>query len=329
DWMHSNALDYNPELDQIMISVPTFHEIWIIDHSTTTQQASGSTGGNAGRGGDLLYRWGNPAAYDRGTEEDQTLFYQHDVHWVDDFVDNTHPYYGQIAVFNNRVGADFSTVNIWRSSWDMYKGDYLMDEGVFLPNSFNLSLTHPTPQEMYSTGLSSFQQLPNGNFLICTGRFGYSFELTPDSEVVWEYKTPLLGGQPVSQGDTLEINNNLTFRITRYPLDFAGFSGQTLDPQGYIELNPDSTYCSVVLSNSEIQDDFKLNVFPNPTSGSMTIEWEKPGMTYFVIYDLLGRRVKAFTGMGGRKFCDFSMLDPGMYLLEIEGQAIEKIILQK
>ena len=82
DLLHTNAVAYNAELDQIVVSTPRFNEIWIIDHSTTTQQAAGSSGGRGGRGGDLLYRWGNPRTYGRGAETDQKLFSQHDVRWV-------------------------------------------------------------------------------------------------------------------------------------------------------------------------------------------------------------------------------------------------------
>ena len=63
DWIHSNGIDYNPELDQIVLSPSNFSEVWIIDHSTTRTEAAGSNGGNSGKGGDLLYRWGNPRAY--------------------------------------------------------------------------------------------------------------------------------------------------------------------------------------------------------------------------------------------------------------------------
>ena len=34
------------------------------------------TGGRFGKGGDLLYRWGNPQAYGAGTAADQRLFAQ-------------------------------------------------------------------------------------------------------------------------------------------------------------------------------------------------------------------------------------------------------------
>ncbi len=55
DWIHANAIDYHPELDQIAISSRHFNEIWIIDHSTTTAEAAGHSGGRWGKGGDILY----------------------------------------------------------------------------------------------------------------------------------------------------------------------------------------------------------------------------------------------------------------------------------
>ncbi|HIE94465.1 MAG TPA: hypothetical protein EYQ83_16980, partial [Acidobacteria bacterium] len=58
DWNHVNSIDYHAEFDQILLSSHNQNEVWIIDHSTTTVEAAGHTGGNSGKGGDLLYRWG-------------------------------------------------------------------------------------------------------------------------------------------------------------------------------------------------------------------------------------------------------------------------------
>ena len=97
EWLHINSIDYNENLDQIVLSTPYFDELWIIDHSTTSAQAQGNTGGNSGKGGQLLYRWGNPQTYERGSSSDKILDFQHDVQWIaDSLVDG-----GKIMIFNN------------------------------------------------------------------------------------------------------------------------------------------------------------------------------------------------------------------------------------
>src|SRR5262245_64845235 len=60
DWLHVNSVAYNADLDQIMLSVFEFSEIWVIDHGPKTSEAGSHEGGKYGKGGALLYRWGNP-----------------------------------------------------------------------------------------------------------------------------------------------------------------------------------------------------------------------------------------------------------------------------
>ena len=100
DWFHMNSVDYNEDLDQIIFSSRTFNEIYVIDHSTSTIEASSGSGGLAGKGGDILYRWGNPQVYHRGDHKDQRLFGQHDAHWIP----KGRPNAGKIMVFNNGSG---------------------------------------------------------------------------------------------------------------------------------------------------------------------------------------------------------------------------------
>ena len=323
DWHHGNALDYNAELDQIIVSIPYFDEVWIIDHSTSTAQAASSAGGFSNIGGDLMFRWGNPITYAAGDSSDQKLFFQHDSHWIDDFLDFSHPYYGRIAVFNNRFGGNYSTANVINPAWEMYDWNYLKDEntGQFLPDEVDLTLLHPDTFPLYSTGLSGVQFLPNGNVLLNAGRFGYAFEMTPDNEIVWEYVTPLRAGMAVSQGEMLSINNNLTFRMKRYPADFEGFDGKDLSSQGYIEMNPDTNYCALLTSVEQIMIDDAFNIYPNPADERITVEWDGMKYAQLELYSLQGQKLESMTASGGRLYLDTRQYQNGVYLVAIRTES--------
>ncbi len=326
DWMHTNALDYNAELDQIMISVPTFSELWIIDHSTTTAQAAGHFGGNSNHGGDLLYRFGNLAAYQKGDSTDQLLFYQHDTHWANEFLPDNHPLANHVVVFNNRLPG-YSAIEIFESTWNMYLVDYEHFNGSFPPYELDNTITHPDTFSFYSTGLSSAQILPNGNILACSGRQGYMVELNPENEIVWEYVTPLLRGNAVDQGTMLELNNNLTFRAFRYPPEYSAFDGRDLSAKGFIELSPNEEYCDELV-DTYTPEEFQVRAFPNPANQTVQLTWDNGKMADIRVYDVLGRIRISETGNGGMKYLYIGDLEPNLYFLEIKDVGVTKLMVE-
>lgn len=108
DGFHPNGLDYNPTLDQIVFSSHNQDELFVIDHSTTTAQAATSAGGNAGKGGDFLYRWGKPQNYNCTTDGNGiTLNVIHDARWVP-ATNSKWPNY--ISCYHNNGGAAVQAV---------------------------------------------------------------------------------------------------------------------------------------------------------------------------------------------------------------------------
>jgi hypothetical protein len=189
DWTHVNAVSYNAKFDQIMLSPREFNEVWIIDHSTTTAEAAGHTGGRYRKGGDLLYRWGNPQAYRAGSREDQRLFSQHDTHWIPEGL----PGAGNMLVFNNgggRPDGNYSSVDEVVLPVDA-DGNYIRATGApFGPTEPIWTYTAKVPSDFFAVFMSGAQRLLSGNTLICTGFSSEIFEVTPDKEVVWRFVVP-------------------------------------------------------------------------------------------------------------------------------------------
>lgn len=255
DFMHSNSVDYNEELDQILLSVAYFQELWVIDHSTTTEEARGHSGGKYGKGGDLLFRWGNPYAYKKGDESEHQLYFQHDANWANQEG-------SEITVFNNQKDDTHSAGCILKPLGDF--GFYDQDFNTYLPLDFENCYTHPDTTPAYSGNMSSFKILANGNFLFCVAQQGRILEMTGNDEIVWEYLLPLRNGYPVSQGDELDVADNVIFKANKYPTDYSAFLDRDLSPKGYIELSPNKLNdCNVPLSVNEGSSD-KANIYPNP-----------------------------------------------------------------
>ena len=250
DWLHCNAIDYNEELDQIVISSKTLSEFYIIDHSTTTAEAATHSSGNSGKGGDILYRWGNPEGYNNGTTADQKLFGQHDVHWIKDNLKDE----GKLMIFNNGQGRGYSSIDIVNPTTDI-NGNYILTNSVFGPSNADWTYTDPNPQNFYSSYISGAQRLPNGNTLICDGAHGTFFEIDSTETQVWKYINPVVNSSPLMQGDPIPVTSNgwenPTFRCTRYSPSYSAFYGRNLSPGNFIELNPLPSNCQMILSINE------------------------------------------------------------------------------
>lgn len=195
DWMHVNAVAYNADLDQLILSSPQFSEIWIIDHGTTTEEARGHTGGRWGKGGDLLYRWGNPRVYRNGTRLDQRLFFQHNIQWIPKGFRGD----GHLLVFNNGSGrqpVEYSSADEIDPPTDKAGAYIRREHAPFGPDSALWNYTAPNKSEFFSWFISGVQRLPNGNTLINSGAQGVVFEVTPDHEVVWRFANPFKNTPP-------------------------------------------------------------------------------------------------------------------------------------
>ncbi len=242
DWLHTNGIDYNPEMDQIVVSNRNIHELWVIDHSTTTAEAASHAGGYGGMGGDLLYRWGNPQAYDRGTPDDRQLFYQHDTNWVE----QGHPGAGNILLFNNgpsRPAGPYSSVDEIVPPLDGY--NYTIDGGPGAPYGPSAPLwiwTADPPGSFTSSFYSGAQRLPNGNTLAAAGAIGVFLEVTHEGEIVWRYINPAGSAGPLTQGEAVPAApdvpgyDNKVFKCRRYAPDHPGLAGRDLTPIGPIEV---------------------------------------------------------------------------------------------
>lgn len=171
DIMHANAIAYDLVNDVILMSVNSYSEVWVIDHSTTTEEAATHMGGNYGKGGDLIYRFGNPETY-KNPEGDR-LF--HNNHFPNLLKGENQ---GKLLIFSNGNDIEQSTV-------------YELE----LPATFDLkpnfnnepSITWSfTDPDLYSGKVSGAVILENDNILITEGDFGF-WEVTRDKEVVWKF----------------------------------------------------------------------------------------------------------------------------------------------
>ena len=272
DWLHCNALDYNPDLDQIVIN-SVQGEFYVIDHGNTflPNDLAGSLKLAASTTGDFLYRFGDPARYKQGdppsilqdwtasTTGNKQIGGSHDIQWIKPGL----PGAGHFLVFNNGQYLFERTPQSYIFEINAYLNTSKQDTGQYVnpPNagyyrwvSPDAQNTHKQPKQMsnqivwtysskdntsfFSHIGSSAQRLPNGNTLIGASTTGQMFEVTMGGEVVWEYINPVTrNGAFTVLPDNYPMTNSM-FRAYRYDTTHPALAGKTLTPKGAITSLP-------------------------------------------------------------------------------------------
>ena len=317
DWQHANSIDYNEDLDQIMLSVLFFDEIWVIDHNTTTEESKGSKG-------DLLFRWGNPQAYGKGSEEDQMLYGQHNAHWIEAGL----PDEGKILIFNNGVnrpdGVYSSVVKLDLGLHHVYPKD---ETNKFLPKDYYWEFMSETPTDFYSRFISGAHQLANGNVFITDGAHGTFFEIDPDKNEVWRYVNPITIFGVAEQGNIVTNpigeGTNVVFRATKYSPNYTGFTGKDMSAGLPIEINPDILFC--LKRDLLEEEDVTISIFPNPASNHITVT---NYIGTYEIYNMSGQLVTSDLLTEENAQIQLVGLSTGVYLLRLNNKEAKKIVIK-
>lgn len=261
-WLHINAHAYNADRDEIIVSLHGIDEFIVIKKST----------------GAIVYRWGNPMNYGRGTIADQKLFGQHDTHWLKAGL----PGAGHISVFNNgngRPGGNATTLEELVPPLDA-SGNYVIEDGKpFGPTESVWQYKGQVGEVFYAPFISGWSRQPNGNAVVCMGPVGTFLEVTMGGDLVWKYANPVGLNGVVMQGQT-PMNANV-FKISRIPLDHPAFVGRTLAPMGKLEDGP--------LSVAEYADVEGIDINYAPGAERATITCTSPQRVQISAYDVLGR----------------------------------------
>jgi len=228
DFLHVNAVDWHPILDQFALSVPELGEVWIVARPSSTAEGVGPAG-------DLLYRWGNPSANGRGPAEAKRLFYPHDVQWIPAGYEKA----GHLTIFNN--GSD-RPEGEWTSIEQIEPplaadGTYALHDGeAYGPADVTWHYRAEAPESFYASFISGAHRLPNGNTFVTSGPEGRLFEVDGEGKTAWEFWNPYGGDlrKPNKHGRNRgALNRRLAYGIWRaqkYPPDHPALADRQLEP---------------------------------------------------------------------------------------------------
>ena len=337
DWQHMNGVDYNPILDQVTFSSHNFSEIYVIDHSTTTAEAASHKGGNSGKGGDILYRWGNPAVYE--ANGNKILNVTHDAHWIPEGSPNA----GFLVAYNNQgISSNASCADMIETPVDGYT--YKITAGAaYSPATY----TKRQASGGYNSNMGSSQQLPNGNTLICIATSGVINEFSPTGTKLWtrsmsgscakayRYNKCYVENAPPAipvitvNGNTLNSTSATTYQWYCNGVLITGATSQnyTASKNGkYVVRITDDKGCVYMYSTgvdykgatgittNELEE--KLVFYPNPTTGLVNIDNKQLyGANYEIrVFDPIGKLISATKNA---EQIDLSSYENGIYFLQV------------
>ncbi len=168
-----------------------------------------------------------------------------------------YPGAGDITVFNNGLGRNYSTVDEFTPPVDASGNYALLTGAAFGPAGLTWTYAADPPASLFSEEISGAQRLPNGNKLIDDGVHGTFLEVTAAGETVWKYINPVVLTGPLMQGDTIPSDParagefmNAVFRVYRYGPDYPGLAGRDLTPglpvEGYPLSSTKKTYLPLI-----------------------------------------------------------------------------------
>lgn len=243
NFSHINSIDYNVELDQVLLSARNLSEIFIIDHSTTLEEASEFTGGNFDRGGDILWRYGNLNILGNGPFDSTDLYRQHDASWVENGFEDDEA----ISVFNNNPGS-FSKLCLVRPVIE--SNSYKKTTNQFEPTSATLCWEGEIAgSQMIEDRKAGVKNLRNGHFLVCETSKGRITEIDKQGNIYWSYVNPH-GEEKFDQGSN-NIETNIIFRADRYPLNYLSNLEREL-PSGL----------SLIENNNRLSENCRYEILP-------------------------------------------------------------------
>lgn len=312
EWIHLNSLDFDPVNNLVLVSSKFHNEIYIIDRSTTTEEARGHTGGTYGKGGDFIYRWGNPRSYGKGTRDHHWLYGQHDVQ----FIDPGMPGAGNILLFNNGSNRTDSLYAVVEEIVPVRNSDgsfSLSAEGRYLPELPVWSYPDRPDKSFYSSRISGVQRLANGNTLICEGNKGLFREVDDNGEILWLYKNPVNNFGPAQQG-AFPPNPDV-FTIRRYEPGFSGFNGLILDAGEPLENGSEPGYC-VILNKATETTKPDIWLQPNPASEFINVKSTDIADFKYSITDMTGKPLLS-GALFGESRIDISSLPQGCFIVTL------------